>query len=789
VKLRALDWKLLRDLLGMRGQVVAIVFVMVAGVASYVSMASVYDTLQGSLELYYQEYRFADGFASVRRAPEQVAERLREVPGIAAVETRVTAFVRLQVLGVDDPITGQMVSVPEGRQPGLNQLYLRKGRMVRPGMEGEVILNEPFAEAQGLDPGDELEATVSGRRRSLTVVGIGLSPPNLMEINPGTLFPDPERFGVLWMGRRALAAALDLEGAFNEVAFTLAPGAGIDDVVSRVDRILGPYGGVGAYGRRDHPSHFLITEEFRQLQTMSAFLPAVFLAVAAFLLNIVVSRLISLQREQIAILKAFGYRNLDVGLHYVKMVLVIAFLGAVGGTALGVWAGKALGELYLQFYRFPYLDYTLRPAVLLVAVGLTSGAALAGVLLAVRKAVRLPPAEAMRPAQPALYRASLVERLGLRKLLDPPTRMILRNLERQPVKAGLAVVGTASACALLVSGLFFNDVIDHIVRVQFGVAQREDLMISFVQPTSMSALHELRGLPGVQYAEPIRSVPVRLRNGHRTYNTGIEGIPRDAYLRRVIDTELNPVPIPREGLLLTDRLAEILRLRPGDEVTVEIMEGRRRTRQVPLAGLAEQYIGVAAYMEMEALNRLAGEGQAMSGALLLVDERYEEELNRALRDRPRVAGIVSQERAIRSYLDTAAQSMLVFTFVLSLFAGVIAFGVIYNSMRISLSERDRELASMRVLGFRRREVAYILLGEMALLALLSIPVGFLLGAGLSVLTVAAFASDMFHFPVILSRRTFGLAALIVLVAAALSTILVRRRLDRLDLIGVLKTRE
>jgi putative ABC transport system permease protein len=351
------------------------------------------------------------------------------------------------------------------------------------------------------------------------------------------------------------------------------------------------------------------------------------------------------------------------------------------------------------------------------------------------------------------------------------------------------VVGTASACALLVSGLFFNDVIDHIVRVQFGVAQREDLMISFVQPTSMSALHELRGLPGVQYAEPIRAVPVRLRNGHRTYNTGIEGIPRDAYLRRVIDTELQPVPIPSEGLLLTDRLAKLLRLRPGDEVTVEIMEGRRRTRQVPLAGLAEQYIGVAAYMEMEALNRLAGEGQALSGALLLVDERYEEELNRVLRDRPRVAGIVSQERAIRSYLDTAAQSMLVFTFVLSLFAGVIAFGVIYNSMRISLSERDRELASMRVLGFRRREVAYILLGEMALLALLSIPVGFLLGAGLSAMTVAAFASEMFHFPVILSRRTFGLAALIVLVAAALSTILVRRRLDRLDLIGVLKTRE
>ena len=789
MKLPALDRKLLRDLRGMRGQAIAIVFVMVAGVATYVSMASIHDTLQGTLELYYREYRFAEGFASVRRAPEQVTERLRQVPGMATVESRVTAAVRLQVPGFDDPVTGHIVSIPEGRQPELNRLYLREGRLVRPGQEEEVILNEPFAEVHGLKPGHRLEATISGRRRSLTVVGIALSPSKLMQIQPGTLFPDQERFGVLWMGRSALAAAYDLEGAFNEVSFTLSPGASIHDVVSRVDRILGPYGGVGAYGRQDHPSHFYISEELRQLENMSALLPLIFLAVAAFLLNIVITRLISLQREQIGILKAFGYRDRDLGIHYLKLVLLIALVGAAGGAALGVWAGHAMGEMYLQYFRFPFLDYTLRPAVLLVAVGLTSGAALAGVLMAVRKVVRLPPAEAMRPAQPARYRRTLVERMGLRRMLDEPTRMILRNVERQWVKAGLTVLGIASACALLVAGLFMMDVIDHIIRVQFGVAQREDLTVSFVQPTSMAALYELQGLPGVQHAEPFRMVPARIRYGHRSYDMAIEGLPSDAYLRQVIDTELNPVPVPREGILLTDRLAAILGARPGDHLTVEIMEGRRRIRQIPLAGLAEQYLGLAAYMDMDALNRLAGEGQAMSGALLLIDERFEEELTRALEDRPRVAGIMSLERAVQSYLDSAAQVILAYTFILSLFAGVIAFGVVYNSMRISLSERDRELASMRVLGFRKGEVAYILLGEMALLVLLSIPVGFVLGMGLSAWAVAAFESEMFHFPVVFSRRTFGMAAVIVLASAVLSTLLVRRRLDRLDLIGVLKTRE
>lgn len=789
MRIHAIDRKLLRDLWAMRGQAIAIAFVMVAGVTTYVSMISVYDTLDATLDRYYRDYRFADGFAAVRRAPDQVAERLRAIPGIGEVAVGVTAGANLEVPGFDDPVTGLIVSIPESGQPVLNRLFVREGRLVRPAREDEVVLNEPFADAHGLRPGDRLSGIINGRRRTMTVVGIALSPPYLMQVQPGSLFPDPERFGILWMGRPALAAAYDMTGAFNDVAFTLAAGASIEDVTDQVDRVLDRYGGVGAYGRADQPSHALITEEFRQLQGMAALLPLIFLAVAAFLLNIVVARLIGLQREQIGVLKAFGYRHLDLGLHYLKLVLLIALVGALGGTLLGAWSGRAMGDLYLEFYRFPYLQYTLRPPVLLTAVALTTGAAVVGVLRAVRRAVRLAPAEAMRPPPPAHYRPTILERLGLARLLDQPTRIILRNLERQPVKALLTVVGIAASCAILVTGLFFGDVIDRIIHVQFGLAQREDVTVSFVEATSLASLHELRGLPGVRYAEPFRAVPVRLRHEHRSYDTGIEGIPSDAYLRRVIDTELRPVPIPSEGIVLTERLAEMLRVRPGDELTVEVMEGRRRTRTVRLAGLAEQYIGLAAYMELGALNRLVGEGQAISGAYLLVDWRQEDALNDALRDRPAVASIVAQERAISAYMDTAAETMLIFAFILSLFAGVIAFGVVYNSMRISLSERDRELASMRVLGFRRGEVAYILLGEMALLVILAIPLGFLLGIGLAYWSVAAFSSEMFSFPVVFGRATFGTAASVVLIVAILSALMVRRQLDRLDLIGVLKTRE
>lgn len=786
--LRALDRKLLRDLRSMWGQAVAIAFVIIAGVATYVSMISVMETLQHTLDEYYADYRFADGFATVRRAPETMVDRLRDTPGVNHMETRVTAGANLEVPGFDEPVSALLVSLPGGEQPALNQLYVRSGRLARPGRP-EVVLNEPFADAHGLAPGDHLSAIMNGRRRTLAVVGVALSPEFIMQLQPGSLFPDPERFGVMWMDRSVLAAAYDMEGAFNELAFTLGPGASIDAVIGRLDVRLERYGGRGAFPRADQPSHTLITEELEALRGVASLLPVIFLAVAAFLLNIVVTRLIALQREQIAALKAFGYRNRDVGLHYLKLVLVIAFAGSAVGILVGIWAGRGLGQMYMEFYRFPYLEYTLRPGVLLTGVVLTTGAAVLGVLRAVRQAVRLAPAEAMRPAPPARYRQTVIERLGLQRLFDQPTRMIMRHLERQPVKASLAILGISSSCAILIMGLFFNDAMDYMIRVQYGIAQRDDLTVTFVEPTSTAAIHELAALRGVQYAEPFRSVPVRLRNGHRSYETAIEGVPPRPYLRRVIDADLRPITIPGDGLVLSERLGEILHAGPGDLLTVEVLEGTRRTRQVRVSALAEQFIGMGAYMGLASLNRLAGAGQAVSGAFLMIDERYEQEITDRLQDRPRVAGIMAQDRAVQSFMETTAASLLAFTFVLSVFAGVIAFGVIYNSARISLSERDRELASLRVLGFTRGEISYILLGELAVLVLVSIPVGFGLGAVASHGIVQSIQTDIYQIPVVLGRGTFGTAALVVLTAGLASALLMRRRLHRLDLIGVLKTRE
>lgn len=787
--MKAIDLKMLRDLKGMWGQALAIAFIMLSGIATFVTMMSTMDSLQRTLSQYYEEFRFADVFASLNRAPALLNDQLREVRGIAHVQTRVVAAVNLEITGFEEPVTGQIYSVPPDKQPALNGLFLREGRLIRAGREQEVLLNEAFAEAHDLHAGDQLTAIINGRRKTLDVVGIALSPEHLMQIQPGSVFPDPQRFGVLWMGRPALAAAYDMEGAFNNATFTLAPGASVEEVTEHLERILKPYGSQGVIPRKDQPSNFYIHEEFRQLQSMATVLPLIFLGVAAFMLNILISRLIGTQREQIAILKAFGYSNLVVGWHYAKLVLVIAMVGAISGTLLGAWFGRGMGEMYMEFYRFPYLNTTLRFPTVFTAVALTTGASLFGIWYSVRQAVNLPPAEAMRPAPPATYRPTLLERLGLKRFFDQPTRMIARNLERQWLKSVLTITGISSAFAILVMGFFFGDAFSHMIGIQYGLADRANLTVSFNQPTSTDALYEIQALPGVHFAEPFRAAPVRLHFGHRTYETAINGIPADPYLRRVLNKDLEVVTIPRGGLVFTDRLAAKLDVTPGQEVSVELMEGSRRTVSVPVASLAQQYIGMGAYMAMEDLNRYSGNGQAISGVLLQIDARYEEQLTRALQRRPRVASIVSQDRVIESFYETSGQTMLTFAFILTLFAGGIAFGVVYNSARIALAERDRELASLRVLGFTRNEIAYILIGEQALLTLLSLPLGAVLGTLMSTLFVKSLENDLFEFPVVLYRDTFAYAALVVLVASVISAGIVYRKLRTLDLIGVLKTRE
>ena len=552
--MRALNRKLWRDLLDMRGMVLAIALVQVGGVATFVMSLSTYDTLLIARDGYYREQRFAEAFAVLKRAPDSVIGRLQAIPGVERVQTRVLAAARLAVPDFDDPVIATLVSIPEGRPPELNALHLRRGRLVEAGRDDEVLVNDTFAGEHGLQPGDSLTATINGRRKQLTIVGIAMSPEYMYAIAPGAVFPDFERYGVLWMGRTALAAAYNMEGAFNDVSFTLVEGAIVDDVIQRIDRVLARYGGLGAYARKDQTSNRFLSEELKGLETMAAVFPVIFLGVAAFLLNVVITRLVNTQRNQIAILKAFGYSNLAVGRHYAALVLVIVLLGLAGGIGVGIWMGRGLSALYMEFYRFPFTEYHLHADVVVLATLVSLAAGLTGAVLAVYRAVQLPPAEAMRPETPAVYRETLIERLGLQRLFPQPTRMIARHIERRPLKSLLSIGGIAAACGIVMVANFQRDAVGYMIDVQYAMSQSQDLTVTLTEPTSHHALNSLTGIEGVQHVEGMRAVPARLRFQQRSYRGALQGMEPDGTLRRILDANLERVALPEQGVVLTDFL-------------------------------------------------------------------------------------------------------------------------------------------------------------------------------------------------------------------------------------------
>jgi len=784
-----LNQKLVRDLLHLRGQVIAVALVVACGIATYVTMRSSYDSLVVARATYYEAYRFADLFAQVKRAPEALAAEIQTFPGIATTQTRVVVEVTLDVPGLEEPATGRLVSIPERQTPILNDIYIRQGRYVEPGRRDEVLVSEAFAEANQLQIGQTLGAVINGRWEKLRIVGVALSPEYVHEIRAADIFPDRRRFGVLWMSREALAPAFDMEGAFNNVTLSLAPGTSEPEVIGRLDELLERYGGLGAYGRDEQESHRFLADEIEQDRITGIIIPSIFLGVAAFLIHMVLSRLVATQRDQIAVLKAFGYGNVAVGIHYLKFALVAVLAGTVVGTALGVWFGAELAEVYRQFFRFPVLQFEIGLETAGLAIAISAGAAFLGAILAVRRVVALPPAEAMRPEPPANFRAGLLERIRLQKLFSPATRMIVRNVERRRWKAMLSILGIALAVAVLVVGRYSFDALDYIIDVHFRTAQREDATITFNNPRTSRARFDVTHLPGVLHAETFRTVPVRLRFEHRSKRVAILGIKPDGELRTLLDRNLKKVDLPPEGVMLSTKLAEVLGARAGDSITVEVLEGERPVRRVAVVRLVDEWIGLSAYMDARALNRLMREGETVSGAYLSIDPRFAPRLYSLIKRTPAVAGAAFREMMLASFLETIAKSLTISTTVLIVFACVIAFAMVYNSARVALSERGHELASLRVLGFTQREVSVMLLGEQAVLTLAAIPLGFAIGFGICALLALLMNTELYRMPLVVSGKTYAFALLIVAASVGLSGLLILRRLYNLDLVPVLKTRE
>lgn len=787
--MKVLDIKLARDLWHMRGQALAIALVLAAATATFVLSVGVHRSLSATREAYYARNHFADVFAGLTRAPRSVVARIAQIAGVQRAEGNIVQYATLDFPGRNEPVRALVNSVDEFGRSHLNAITLRKGTLPRPGHASDVVVDESFAKANGLGLGDEIAAQIYGRRQVLDIVGIGLAPNYIYALPPGDLVPDERRFGIFWMGRKALEAATDRREAINSISLTLGYGASRADVIRKVDTILAPYGGTGAYGREDHVSHAFLDSELKQLDAMTRVIPPIFLLVSTFLVYIVLGRMIRTEREQIGLIKAFGYSNRAIGAHYLKFALAIAAVAVALGSLAGVWMGQAMTRLYAEYYRFPFLEYQLSPQVFIEATGLAAAAAALGALGGVYSAMKLEPAVAMSPPPPPVYRAGLVERLGRLAGFSAIGHMIARHIARWPGRSAITVLGVALSGGLLFSTMQFVDASRSMLDQIFARAQHQDLTVTFTEPRNEDAIRALAQLPGVLRVEAIRAVPVKLRLGSHSERAAIESGEPDTQLTARIDSRGSTIVQPPGGLMFSRQLADKLGAHIGDPIEVELLGGRRTQTMLPLVRIIDETVGARAYADQSTLERIARDAAPVGAALLKIDPAARDRILIKLKDMPVVLGVSERGAALRKFTEVIDTNILTMISFYVAFASAIAVGVVYNSARILFSERAHELATLRVLGYQRDEVAIVLVGEVGFLVVLSLPLGCLIGYGMAQLMIAMFSSDLFRLPYAATRASYGFAMLVVLVAALATALLVARRVMRLDMVRVLKARE
>ncbi|MDO9092498.1 MAG: ABC transporter permease [Rubrivivax sp.] len=789
--MKALHIKLWRDLLRLRTQAATIAVVVAIGVAGFVGMFSVHASLQSSRDDFYRDNRLADVFASVRRAPVVLRDRLAALDGVAEVKLEVLFDAQIDLPGVEPPVTGRFIGLDLARvhaqRQGINTLSLKRGRWPEAGTALEALVSDRFAAARGLQPGDTVHAILNGKREAVHLVGTVASPEYVFASQGGA--PDDTSFGIWWVDESRMSHAFDMQGAFNHLTLRLDAGAALAPVLLKVDRLLEPYGAIGAVGRDKQLSTKIVSDELAQLKVMGTVLPSIFLAVAMFILNVVLSRQVATQRSQIAALKALGYGDAAIAWHYIQLALLIAGLGVAVGLGLSLLIGKAMLGLYDEVFRFNSLRYITHPGLIVVSTLLAAGAAAAGAWTAIRAVVRLRPAQAMMPPTPPVFKPTLIERIGLGRFVSTGARMVIRNFENRPLRAAFTVTGISLAVALQISGAFWLDAIAHIVDVQFRQVQQGDVLVNFHRPVPVNVVHDLKRLPGVMAAEPYRSEPVRVHFGGHRVDTALTGYVADAQLMRVVDEVRGPVSLPAHGVVLSAMLAREMGARVGDRVEVEFRLYSRVRAELPVVDIVQTMFGKLLFMDLDTMNRVARDGEGVANAALRVDPAEMSRFWSAVKSAPHINSVFDKAGSMAAFDKTTSRNMGVFSAILTLFAVAMAVGIIYNAARIALSERAWELASLRVLGMTRAEVSVLLLAELGAELLLALPIGAFTGWALATLMMQLMSSDSIDFPVIIEPATYASAALIVLAAGIASALLVRRQIDRLDLVAVLKVRE
>ncbi len=783
--------KLLRDIGQTAGQFAAVAAVVACALVVFVSLKSAYQSLMLSRNTYYERYSFADFFVHLERAPESALYDVSTIPGVLRVRGRIVKDVPLEVRGNHDAVLGRIISMPDRRDSLINDIHIVTGSYFPGAAATEVIVNERFCTANALRVGDAFEATINERKERLRIVGTAYSPEYVYAISsPQQFAPNDRNFAIVFARESFVEDAFNMTNAFNDLVGLLRPGANLQGVLDEIKDRLDQYGVYHKYGRGEQLSNHYLAEEMKELRNSVLVTPMIFLLVAAVVIHVLLRRMTELQRTQIGLLCSLGFSKARIVAHYVHYALAVAVAGAIPGTLLGYVLAAKWTQMYNLFFRFPSLYTRFSPSVVLQAFGLSAVMCVLGAVRSAWRVLRIQPAVAVRPQAAASARS--VHQGALRFVwtrMPLAWRISTRSTLRAWHRAFFTLMGVALAVVILLLGTAMTDWMDYIMYYQFGLVDRSDVHVDFVTERQRAAVFDVASLQGVRSAEGILQFGAELRNGWRKKTVLVLGLPADSKLYRIYDTAGRRVPLPADGLVVPDRLARALRLSKGGSVLMDPYLRGKDEQFAEVRAVADQYIGLTVYATQEFLSELLGERGAVNGAFVRTEPNALATVTSQLADVPGVRAVTATGAILGGFEKTVSDLMRVTTFVLGLFAAIIAFAVIYNSSSVSIAEQERDLACMCSLGYERETVAQVATNDIMPLGLLGTAVGLPLGVlvchGLSRL----YETDLYKLPVVIRPATYATVVAIVLVFQLAARWVCRRRVYRIDIVRRLKTLE
>ncbi len=789
--MKPLNKKIWRDMKLHPGQFFSVALIVVCATALFIGMYSLLLNLQYSKQLFYREYRFADVFARLERAPETALRRAADIDGVLDVRGRIVEDVPLEVEGNPNAVVGRIISMPEQGGDIINNIHIVRGSYFPLTHEREAVVNQRFIEENNLEVGDTFEATLDGARETLTIVGTAYSPEYVYLLRSAEQFlPDDRNFGLVFVQQRFAERAFDMTGAFNDLSAVLSPDADPEEVADRIEKRLDRYGVHVCYTREDQVSHYILREELKSIRGMALTIPLAFLIIAALILHILLARITEQQRAQIGTLIATGYSKKAVAAHYLSYGVILSVTGTLIGTFLGFFITGWMLRQFAEFYRFPDLVNRFYPHLSLLSVLLVAGACLAGVSYTVIKVVNIQPALAMKPKPPPSAHRIFIERIGwLWSRLGLVSRTTIRTCLRAKTRSILSLLGVVVSVMLLMVGMWAGTWMDMMIHFQFGEVDNSDLSVEFRRENALRAVTELSKLPGVVRAEGILNVGFELRTDWKTENLSIMGLAPGSRLHNIFDDKGRKIPVPREGVILPDFLMDKFGVTVGDTVELEAFVKDKPVNTVRVVGRSKEYFGLTGYADRRYLAGLLREGDMVNGARLTVADQYKQGIIETLKDRPEVISAVSSERLVQSFDEMLSEWVVMMSGLLILMAAIISFSVIYSTSAINISEREREIASLLAIGWTPEEASDMVTADIIPMGILGLAVGMPLSRLIPRWISYAFDSEVFRVPTEIGTYSYVQVGALLFIFVLIARLICLRKAAGTNILKALGTRE